>query len=58
MILQSQYDLLYRYFKTTTEPYDSLEWDGNVLCVCLAGETIETYTVTELTELVPDFWPT
>ncbi|MFH1890588.1 MAG: hypothetical protein ABIJ91_03430 [Candidatus Kuenenbacteria bacterium] len=25
--LQSQYDIIYSYFKTTCEPYDYLEWD-------------------------------
>ncbi len=49
---QRQYDLIQRYFKTTTEPYDTLEWDGEVLHVCLDGNTIETYTHAELASII------
>jgi hypothetical protein len=28
--LQAQYDAIHSYFKTTTEPYDEIDWDGEV----------------------------
>ncbi len=42
--MQKQYDLIYRYFKTTTESYDTLEWDGKNLEVILKDSVIENYT--------------
>ena len=29
--LQSQYDKIYAYFKSTSEAFDDLNWDGIVL---------------------------
>ena len=53
--LQRQSNLINRYFKTTTEPYDELEWDGKTLQVWLGDETIETYTHTDLTDIIHNF---
>lgn len=53
--LQRQGDLIQRYFRTTTEPYDSLEWDGSNLYVCLDDQIVETYTYTDLVEIIHDF---
>lgn len=53
--LQSQYDLIYCYFKTTTEPYDELDWDGEELNVIKEGDTIEIYTLNDLNKIIPKF---
>jgi len=50
-ILQPQYDQIYSYFKTITEPFDSLEWDGKILLVLLADKIIEVYKYKDLKEL-------
>ncbi len=55
MRLQRQYDLIRQYFKTTAEPYDDLEWDGEILRVCLDGKVIEAYTRTELADIICNF---
>lgn len=55
MKLDRQDNLIHRYFRTTTDWYDDLEWDGKVLYVCLEGATIETYTYADLVEIIPDF---
>ena len=39
-IMQHQYDLIYSFFKTTTEPFDGLEWDGKILNVWLNEKII------------------
>jgi len=44
-ILQSQYDKIYYYFKVTTEPFDFLEWDGDILQVWKDNKIIETYSL-------------
>jgi hypothetical protein len=46
--LQIQYDKIYFYFKTTTEPYDYLEWDGLVLKVWNEDRIAETYKYKDL----------
>ena len=51
-ILQSQYDKIYSYFKTTTEPFDFLEWDGKVLQVWNNWVVIERYTLKDLKGLI------
>lgn len=50
-LLQSQYDKIYSYFKTTTELFDSLEWDGRFLEVIFEDKVIEVYDK-ETTEMV------
>lgn len=52
MNIQRQYDLIYSYFKTTTEPFDNLEWNGKVLKVWLKDKMIETYSFQNLKELI------
>ncbi len=50
---QHQYDLIYSFFKTTTEPFDSLEWDGYIIEVWLGEEIIEKYSYEDLKSLIP-----
>lgn len=50
--LQSQYDKIYSYFRTTTEPFDYLEWDGKVLEVVNKDITIEKYLLKDLKKLI------
>jgi hypothetical protein len=52
MKLQKDYDLIYSFFKTTTEPFDDLEWDGKTLNVWLNEKIIERYTYKDLIELI------
>lgn len=47
-IIQSQYDRIYSYFKTTTEPFDFLEWDGRVAMVWNEDKIIEEYSLEDL----------
>jgi hypothetical protein len=53
--LQKQYDLIHSYFKTTTEPYDELDWDGDTLLVLLENKIIEKYSYEELKEIIDEF---
>lgn len=41
--LQLQYDKFYSYFRTTTEPFDLLEWDGHTLEVWYDNKLVESY---------------
>ncbi|HOZ36756.1 MAG TPA: hypothetical protein PLR18_02915 [bacterium] len=50
--LQAQYDKIYSYFKTTTEPFDFLDWDGKLLMVWLNDSIVEKYTLKELAEII------
>lgn len=50
--LQSQYDKIYSYFKTTCEPFDYLEWDGKVLEVVNKNITLEKYLLKDLKNLI------
>ena len=52
--MQEQYDKIHRFFKTTTEHYDSLEWNGSELAVVLHDRTIERYSYADLCTLIPD----
>jgi len=45
---QSQYDKIYSYFKTTTESFYFLEWDGKVLQVWNNNMVIEVYSLKDL----------
>ncbi len=53
--LQTQYDKIYTYFKSTSEPFDDLQWEGNILMVYHEDEVIEEYTYSDLLEIIPDF---
>ncbi len=46
--LQSQYDKIYSCFKNTTEPFDFLEWDGELLKVWLGDKVVERYSIKDL----------
>lgn len=50
--MQIQYDKIYSYFKTTTEPYDYLEWDGATLKVWNKNRIVETYKYKDLRDLI------
>jgi hypothetical protein len=51
--LQRDYDLIHRWFKTTTEPYDKLDWDGTTLHVLLRDKVVEQYTYSDLKRFIP-----
>ncbi len=51
-ILQSQDDKIYSYFKTTTDPFDFLEWDGKILQVWNKKVVIEIYSLKDLKNLI------
>lgn len=51
-IIQNQYDQIHSYFKTTTEPFDSLEWDGKVLEVLDKNKVVEIYKHKDLKNLI------
>ncbi len=53
--IEKQDDLIRSFFKTTTEPYDELDWDGDILLVLLDGKVIEKYTYNELKEFIEGF---
>ncbi|NUM32650.1 MAG: hypothetical protein HUU47_10065 [Bacteroidetes bacterium] len=55
MNLQEQYDKIYSYFKTTSEPFDKLDWDGSILKVLLNEKLVEEYSVADLKEFIRDF---
>lgn len=46
--LQSQYDKIYSYFRTTCEPFDFLEWNGKILQVWKDDIVIEVYHLKDL----------
>ncbi len=56
MNLNMQYNLIYRFFKTTSESYDDLQWDGFVLEVLLKNTVIERYHYDNLCEIIDDFY--
>ena len=50
--LQLRYDRIYSYFKSTTEPFDFIEWNGKILLVWEDGEIVEQYSSGQLEKLV------
>jgi len=50
--IQYQYDRIYSYFKTTCEPFDFLEWDGQFLLVWKDKDIIEKYSLQDLNNLI------
>lgn len=52
---QIQYDKIYAYFKNTTEPFDDLNWNGNILIVYNENQAIEEYTYSDLTKMISNF---
>jgi hypothetical protein len=50
--LQKQYDLIYRFFKNTTEPFDDLDWDGELLNVFFENKIVETYSYKDMCDLI------
>lgn len=54
IILQAQYEKIHSFFKTTTEPFDLLDWDGSFLNVWLKDKVIEKYTYDDLKKLIPE----
>lgn len=53
--LSKQYYLIERYFKSTTEFYDNLEWEGKMLLVFYKNEIIEKYSKKDLKEMINGF---
>ena len=56
MNLDRQYNCIYRFFKTTTEPYDNLLWDGSMLEVVLDNRVIEIYKYNDLCVIIDGFY--
>ncbi len=50
--LQRQYDLIYSYFKSTTDEFDTLEWDGEDLKIIFDNKEIEKYNISDLKKLI------
>ncbi len=50
--LQSQYDKIYSYFRTTCESFDLLEWDGKILQVWDGDIAVERYSLKGLKGLI------
>lgn len=55
MDIQAQSDLINEYFKTTTEPFNTIEWDGNELLVILHDLIVERYDINDLRILIKGF---
>lgn len=49
---QKQYDLIYAFFKTTTEPFSDLDWDGETLSVYFGDIKLEEYSYDDLKALI------
>jgi len=49
--LQNQYDKIYSFFKTTTDYFDYLDWNGKLLYIWRNGEIIEKYSLKILKKL-------
>lgn len=54
--LQFQYDRIYSYFKTTTEPFDFLDWDGEILQVWNGDAMVEEYRLKDLNFMLGNSW--
>lgn len=54
--LQKQYDKILFFFRTTTEPYDSLEWDGKTLEVWNDEKLVEKYKKKDLSPILFEFF--
>ncbi|EKE15510.1 MAG: hypothetical protein ACD_11C00147G0004 [uncultured bacterium] len=52
--LQSQYDKIYSYFRTTCEPFDFLEWDGKILQVWDSNALISAHHLKEVGDILRD----
>lgn len=52
MELQEQYDIIYSFFKKTTEPFDELDWNGSQLNVILNENVIEEFSLSDLRVLI------
>ncbi|MDP3999256.1 MAG: hypothetical protein Q8P76_01515 [bacterium] len=50
--LQTQYDKIYSYFKTTYEHFSDLEWNGKILFVWKDENITEKYSLKDLTGLI------
>jgi len=52
--LQIQFDMIYSYLKTTTEPFDFVEWDGKILDIWFNDIKYESYTYSDLKQFIKD----
>ena len=52
---EKQYNLIHEFFKTTTEYYDDLQWDGLTLEVWWNDLVIERYNYSDLCEIIEGF---
>jgi len=53
--LQFQDDKIHSYFKTTTEPFDFLEWDGKILQVWNGNAVVEIYCLKDVNFMIESF---
>ncbi len=53
--ISKQWNSIYRYFKTTNEPYDELDFDGEELWIWLDGKVIERYCIKDLSTIIDNF---
>jgi len=49
--IQLEYDKIYSYFRTTCEPFDSLDWNRKILNIWSNNQIIEVYKYQELKTL-------
>ncbi|GMO48203.1 MAG: hypothetical protein Ta2B_30170 [Termitinemataceae bacterium] len=55
MNIQKQYDSIYSFFKTTTEYFDEIQWDGIECLIIFKNKVIEKYSFKDLDNLIVGF---
>ena len=55
MNIEVESNLIERFLHTTTQPFDSWDWDGNELLIFLQNEIIERYSLNDLKTIIKDF---
>lgn len=55
LLLQKRLELIQSWLKTTSEPFDDWDWDGETLTIWLNDKLIEKYTNKDLKEVIRDF---
>lgn len=55
LLLEKRLDLIQSWLKTTSEPFDDWDWDGNILTIWLNDKPIEKYANKDLKEVIGDF---
>ncbi len=55
LLLEKKLNLIQTWLKTTSEPLDDWDWDGEILTIWLNNKLIEKYTNKDLKEVIRDF---